>query len=64
MVERQGYEASRKAQAERAEGLAFHEERARAARTASEGASLWLAIVPLLAAMAIWLIRELLEAHH
>ena len=60
----QGYRVSHKAQAERAEGLAFHEQRARAARTASEGAALWLAIVLLLAAIAIWLIKQFLEAHH
>ena len=62
-LKRHGCEVSHKAQAERAEGLAFHEQRARAARTASEGAALWLAIVLLLAAIAIWLIKELLEAH-
>src|SRR4051794_15247952 len=32
-LKRQGYELSHKAQAERAERLAFHEQRARAART-------------------------------
>ena len=63
-LKRQGYEVSSKAQAERAEGLAFHEQRARAARTASEGGTLWLAIVLLLAALAVWFVKELLEAHH
>lgn len=63
-LKRQGYQVSNKAQAERAEGLAFHEQLARAARTANEGAALWLAVVLLLAAIAIWLVKELLEAHH
>ena len=63
-LKRQGYQVSRKAQAERVEGLAFHERRSRAARTASEGTTLWLAIVLLLAAIAIWVIKELLETHH
>jgi CRISPR/Cas system-associated exonuclease Cas4 (RecB family) len=63
-LNRQGYRVSRKAQASREAGVEFHEQRARAARTTSEGASLWVAIVLALAAIAIWLIRQLLETHH
>lgn len=63
-LSRQGYRVSRKAQASREAGIELHEQRARAARTASEGASFWVAIILALAAIAIWLIHQLLETHH
>lgn len=63
-LNRQGYGVSSRAQADREAGIAFHEQRARASRTASEGASFRLAVVLLLAAIAIWLIKQLLETRH
>lgn len=61
---RQGYQLSPQAQAQRAEGMAFHEARAGAARQASNAQSVWWAIILALAALAIWLARMLLESRH
>lgn len=63
-LSRQGYVVSPHAQVERAEGIVFHEARARAARQASSSQSLWWAIILAMAALAIWLARTLLEGGH
>ena len=63
-LSRQGYTVSRQAQAQRAEGIAFHEARAGAARKASNSRALWWAILLALAALAVWLVHALLEARH
>ena len=63
-LNRQGYVVSPKAQAQRAEGVAFHEARAGAARKANRSQTLWWAIILALAALAIWLVKMLTETRH
>jgi hypothetical protein len=63
-LSRQGYAVLPKSHAQRAEGIAFHEARAGAARKASSSQALWWAIVLALAALAIWLAQVLVEGRH
>jgi hypothetical protein len=56
---RAGYVVSEKAQAQRAEGLAFHQQRAVAARKGSNSQALWWAVLLALAAAALLLMKLL-----
>ncbi len=62
-LSRQGYTVSPQAEADRAAGVAFHEQRGRPARAATTGNALWWAIILALAAFAIWLAKWLMETH-
>jgi hypothetical protein len=57
-LSRQGYVVSVKAQEQRAAGVAFHTQRAGAARRGSSNQGLWFAILLILAAIAVWLVTS------
>lgn len=59
---RQGYAVSRHAQAQRAAGVAFHEARAQDAQKARNPNAVWWIVLLVLLAIALLLVRALLES--
>jgi hypothetical protein len=64
LLNQQGFRVTEKTAGERLAGIAFHEERAEAARKASNRQSLWWAILLALLGMAFLLVQALLESRH
>jgi hypothetical protein len=62
MLNQQGFRVTDKAVQERQAGILFHEERAEAATKASNGQTLWWAILFALLGMALLLAKALMES--
>ena len=60
-LSRQGHVVSARVQEQRAAGVAFHAERAGAARRGGNNQALWWAILLILAAIALWLAESFAE---
>ena len=63
ILNQQGFRVTEKTARERLAGIAFHEERAEAAKKASNRQSLWWAILLALFGIALLLIYALLESN-
>jgi hypothetical protein len=62
MLNQQGFRVADRAVRERRAGVAFHEERAEAARKATNRQTLWWAILLALLGMALLLAKALMES--
>ena len=59
---RQGHPVSKETQAQRAEGVAFHQERARQAQQGSNPQAIWWVVLLILAAIVLLVVKALLAS--